>query len=180
MVEGWAIGLVANATIATAYLAVAVLLGVTAVRTKQWRANPLGAATVLLYLTCGGGHAVYALQLTDVALGNATAAGQGARLLYGEWHMWLWDALTAVVGVTYWTMRKRFPGLVTGAAVFEDLRIRQKRALEINDNVVQGLARAKLGYELNLDAEARGALAETRAAGERIVQDLAARPKEAA
>lgn len=177
MVEGWVIGLAANATIAAAYLAVAVLLGVTALRTDQWRTNPLGLATVLLYVTCGGGHAVYALQLADVALGNATAAGEGARVLYAEWHMWAWDVLTAAVGVTYWTMRKRFPGLVTGAAVFEDLRIRQKRALEINDDIVQGLVRAKLSLELQRDGEARAALAETRLAGERIIHDLEASPR---
>lgn len=174
MVEGWTIGLAANATIATAYLAVAALLGSTAIRTNQWRTNPLGLATVFLYVTCGGGHAVYAFQLADATLGGSSPVAAGARLLYSEWHMWAWDVVTAAVGVWYWTMRKRFPGLVTGAAVFEDLRIRQKRALEINDNVVQGLVRAKLNYEMRRDEDGKAALAESHAAGERIIHQLEA------
>lgn len=172
MVDGWQIGLVANATIATAYLAVAALLGTTAIRTDQWRTNPLGLATVVLYVGCGGGHAVYALQFLGIALGSAAASSAGAYVLYAEWHMWAWDVVTAAIGIWYWTQRKRFPGLVTGAAVFEDLRIRQKRALEINDNLVQGLARAKLSFELSRDGDGHAALAETRAAGERIIHDL--------
>lgn len=181
MVEGWVIGLVANATIATAYLAVAALLATTAIRTNQWRSNPLGLATTILYVGCGGGHAVYALQFLDIALGNATAAAAGARVLYAGWHMWAWDVVTAVVGVWYWTQRKRFPGLVTGAAVFEDLRVRQRRALEINDNIVQGLVRAKMSLELGRASDAQDAIAETEAAGSRIIQELEARTaKEAA
>lgn len=180
MVEGWTLGLAFNATIATAYLAVAALLGVTALRTNQWRSNPLGLATVILYVGCGGGHAVYALQFLDVALGQTTAAALGARVLYAEAHMWVWDGVTAAIGVWYWTQRKRFPQLVTGAAVFEDLRIRQKRALEINDNVVQGLARAKMSFDLGRDEEAREAIAETREAGARIIRHLAARTAKSA
>lgn len=173
MVEGWTIGLAANAIIAIAYLAVAGLLGATAIRTNQWRSNPLGVATALLYVGCGGGHAVYALQFAEVALGSASPQADGARLLYAQAHMWAWDVITAIVGVWYWTQRRRFPTLVTGAAVFEDLRIRQKRALQINDNLVQGLARAKLSIELDRTSEGRAALAETRQAGERIIHELA-------
>lgn len=180
VVEGWMIGLAANATIGTAYLAVAALLGTTAVRTNQWRSNPLGLATVILYVGCGGGHMVYALQFSDYALGRGTAAGDGAQMLYSMSHMWFWDVVTACVGVWYWTQRKRFPGLVTGAAVFEDLRVRQRRALEINDNIVQGLVRAKLNLELARDAEAEAALAETQAAGSRILHELkTTKPEEA-
>lgn len=175
MVAGWTLGLAFNATIAAAYLAVAFLLGATAWRTDQWRSNPLGLATVILYLGCGGGHAVYALQLAGVAFGSSAASSLGAEALYASWHMWAWDGVTAAVGVWYWTQRKRFPTLVTGAAVFEDLRVRQKRALEVNDNVVQGLARAKLEFDLGRDGEAVRTLAETRAAGERIVRQLEAR-----
>lgn len=165
-------GLIANGTIAVAYLAVAALLGTNAVRTDQWRTNTLGLATTILYIGCGGGHAVYALQMAEAIFGGGGAPAAGARVLYVEAHMWMWDFVTAAIGVWYWTQRRRFPQLVTGTAVFEDLRVRQRRALEVNDDLVQGLARAKLGFELGKDHEAREALAETRAAGHRLVSRL--------
>lgn len=172
MLDGWTLGMIANGTIAVAYLAVAGLLAVNAIRTGQWRSNVLGVATVILYVGCGGGHAVYALQMGAAALGSSAPYAEGARVLYAETHMWVWDFVTASVGVWYWTMRRRFPALVTGTAVFEDLRIRQRRAVEVNDNIVQGLARAKLSFELGRDGEARAALAQTRDAGHRLVESL--------
>jgi hypothetical protein len=168
--DGWTVGLGANAVIAVAYLAVAVLLALNISKTKQWMANPLAAGTFFLYLTCGGGHAVVALELAGFT--GSAAASEGARTLYQTWTLWTWDILTAAIGVWYWTMRNRFPGLVTGTAVFEDLRGRQKRALEINDNVVQGLVRAKLSLDLRRDEEGRAALHDTVLASERIVSEL--------
>ena len=168
--DGWTLGLAANAVIAAAYLAVALLLSLNISRTKQWMANPLAAGTFFLYLTCGGGHAVIALELAG--LSGYAPATDGARLLYGSWTLWAWDVVTAGVGVWYWTMRGRFPDLVSGTAVFEDLRQRQKRAVEINDNVVQGLVRAKLSLDMNRDAEGREALHETIEASQRIVSEL--------
>lgn len=181
LVEGHLIGLLANGTIATAYLAVAVLLAVNVTRTRQWFVNPLAAGTVFLYTTCGGGHAVYALQLLEASLGSTTAVAAGAKLLYADYHTWGLDVLTAFVGIWYWTMRRRFPDLVSGTAVFEDLRQRQRRALEINDNVVQGLVRAKMSFDLHRDEEARDALLTTMDASNRIVDELnsTGRPKEA-
>jgi hypothetical protein len=169
---GW-IGLAANAVISVAFLAVAVVLLVNAIKTKHVRNNPLGVATVILYLTCGGGHVVHTLQLADVPLGFATAAGIAAQAEYtNNWHMWIIDVLTAVAGVSYWMMRKRFPALVSGAAVFEDLRARQRRALEINDNIVQGLARAKLALDLKDEKEGDAAVAETLGKARHIITDL--------
>ena len=162
MDAGNAIGLATNSIIAVAFLAVAVVLLVNAVKTRHVRHNPLGVATVILYLTCGGGHLVHTLQLLDVPLGHATAAGLAIQEEYtAGWHMWAIDILTAVAGITYWMMRGRFPALVSGAAVFEDLRARQRRAIEINDNIVQGLAQAKLAFDLGRDADGEQAVTET-------------------
>jgi hypothetical protein len=171
--EGWWVGLAMNATIAVAFLAVAAVLLVNAVKTKHVKNNPLGVATVILYLTCGGGHFVHMLQLLDVPLGNASAAGLAIQAEYATgWHMWAIDILTAVAGVSYWMMRRRFPALVSGAAVFEDLRARQRRAIEINDNVVQGLARAKMALDLNLNQEGGEAVDQTMAKARHIITDL--------
>jgi hypothetical protein len=171
--QGWWLGLAMNATIAVAFLAVAVVLLVNAIKTKHVRNNPLGVATVILYIGCGGGHVVHTLQLLDVPLGNASAAGLAIQAEYAVgWHMWAIDILTAIAGVAYWMMRRRFPALVSGAAVFEDLRARQRRALEINDNVVQGLARAKMALDMHLEEEGDQAVEETMAKARHIITGL--------
>jgi hypothetical protein len=169
----WWIGLVTNAITAVAFLAVAVVLLVNAVKTKHVKNNPLGVATVILYLTCGGGHVVHTLQLLDVPLGIASAAGIAIQQEYDtNWHMWIIDILTAAAGVSYWMMRRRFPALVSGAAVFEDLRTRQRRALAINDTVVQGLVRAKMALDLQHRQEGEAAVADTLASARHIITDL--------
>ena len=45
-----------------------------------------------------------------------------------------------------------------GAKLFEDLRQREQQALELNDNVLQGLVVAKLALDLGEPARARAAL----------------------
>jgi len=173
MVAFWAVGLVTNAVIAVVFLAVAVVLALNAIRTHQVRNNPLGLATVVLYITCGGGHVVHTLQLLDIPLGSASAAAYGIQEEYqSSWAMWLIDILTAAAGVSYWMMRKRFPALVSGAAVFEDLRGRQRRALEIHDNVVQGLARAQLALDLDERREGEAAVADTLNGARTIITEL--------
>lgn len=171
--EAWWIGLAANAVISVAFLAVAAVLLTNAVKTHHVRNNPLGVATTILYITCGGGHVVHTLQLLDVPLGYATAAGIAIQAEYANNpHMWIIDILTAIAGVSYWLMRRRFPALVSGAAVYEDLRERQRRALEINDNVVQGLVRAKMALELDRQDEGDAAVAETLGKARHIITDL--------
>ncbi|MGQ0534688.1 MAG: hypothetical protein ACT4PT_01290 [Methanobacteriota archaeon] len=173
MTETWWIGLAANSTIAVAFLAVALLLLVNAVRSKHVKNNPLGVAAVILYIGCGGGHAVLAWQLLDLPLGNATAAGAAIQTMYDRnVHMWVFDIFTAIAGVAYWMTRRRFPALVSGAAVFEDLRGRQRRALEIHDNVVQELARAKLALDLGLRGEGTEAVDEALTKARGIITDL--------
>lgn len=169
----WQLGLAMNAIISVAFLGVAVMLLTNAIKTKHVRNNPLGVATTVLYITCGGGHVVHTLQLLDVPLGRATAAGFAIQAEYvANPHMIVIDVLTAIAGVTYWLMRKRFPALVSGAAVFEDLRERQRRALEINDNVVQGLVRAKLALDIGERKEGDAAVADTLARARHIITDL--------
>ena len=166
-------GIAMNGITALAYLAVAGLLLVNAIRTRHVLDNPLGVATVLVFITCGGGHAVHTMQLLDVPLGTASAAGAAIEAEYANnIHMWVIDILTAIAGVAYWTLRRRFPALVSGAAVFEDLRTRQRRALEINDHIVQGLTRAKLALETHHEAEGDVAVAETLAKARHIITEL--------
>lgn len=176
MAETWWIGAVANGVIALAYFAIAGLLMINLHRTRQWLSNPLAAATAFVFFTCAGGHAIYGLQVAEAMLGSTSAAAVGAREMYGSAHMWGWDALTAIVGVLYLTMRRKFPDLVRGAALYEDLRVRQRRAMEINDNVVQGIVLARLNFDLARDDDGQRALHETLSASARIADEIATSP----
>lgn len=172
--EFWPVGLVANAVVGVAYVAVAATLAVNAIRTRQLRNNPLGVATVLVFATCGGGHFVHMMQLAGMGVVDATAYRfQDEYNL--NWHMWVIDIITAVAAVTYWMLRRRFPALVSGAAVFEDLRDRQRRALEIHDNVVQGLVRAKLALNLKREEEGEEAVKATLDKARSIITGLLGR-----
>ena len=51
-------------------------------------------------------------------------------------------------------------------------QIRRQQALEINDNVVQGLAVAKYAFDLGDEAKAKSAIEGTLAAARRIISDL--------
>lgn len=167
----WELGAVANLVTMTAYLAISAAIVVPLVRERQLKANRLGTATALIFFTCAvahGGHAVHMLLPTlgfDVPSGIAMRAGFDPLTV-------LWDIFTAVVGVYYWTLRRTYGALMSGAKLFEDLRERQRQALEINDNIVQGLATAKLALELDQTQVSKEALEATLASARGLITDL--------
>ncbi|MBV9484857.1 MAG: hypothetical protein JO246_02245, partial [Frankiaceae bacterium] len=60
----WHIGLVANALVALAYLAIAYAIVKPLIESRQLRTNALGAATAAIFFTCAvhhGGHTVHML-----------------------------------------------------------------------------------------------------------------------
>jgi uncharacterized membrane-anchored protein len=74
-----------------------------------------------------------------------------------------WRAVTG-------TLRRRPSGADAGRA--EGVRARERQALEINDNIVQGLARVKWALEANDLEAARTAADETLAEAQKMVTDL--------
>ncbi len=59
-----------------------------------------------------------------------------------------------------------------GPALFEDLKEKQWQALEINDEIVQGLVTAKLALELNQNDKSQHALEHSLSAARQIISDL--------
>ena len=92
-----------------------------------------------------------------------------------DWHSAVWDLLTAAAGIYYLVLR-RSRARVHGAQMFEDLKVRERQALEINDNIVQGLTVAK--YALTIGAEDRSsqAIDDTLARARAIITDLLGEP----
>ncbi|MCK9894503.1 PAS domain-containing sensor histidine kinase [Frankia sp. AgB32] len=157
----WQVSAVANAVIMAAYMAISYAIGRALWRSGQWRKNRLGLATTAIFFTCGvhhGWHTVHLL-LPDHAMNHMTGEGDmpgtdmgsgsdpdhtrvnPMRLAFDDPRTTAWDIFTAAAAVWYWTLRSRFPALVRGAAVFEDLKLRQvaERTLRESEERYRGI-----------------------------------------
>jgi len=170
--EWWMLDLAGNGIISVAYLAIATMIIGGVARSRQLLHNPLAVATGLIFFTCGIGHGLHAIHLLSPFLVPGDPVGMAARVEGTQPHMWIADGITALVAVWYLTLRGRFPALVRGSSMFEDIRVRQREALEIHDNVVQGLAKAKLNFEVGRPEKGLKDIEDTLAASRKIITDL--------
>lgn len=162
----WHLTAAANAVIFGAYLAIGAGIGSHLRADRLWRRSPLVVATAAVFLTASIDHGLHAV--------DAVAAGLAGAPPTEAWFVSGWDAVTAAVAVWYVSLRGRFPALVHGSAMFEDLRQREQQAMEIHDNVVQGLATAKFALEMEDRGTTLRALDDTLTAARRIITDLLA------
>ena len=167
----WQIGAVANGIIALAYILISTAIFVPLVRSRQLRLNPLGAATGAIFLTCAVHHGAHAVQLLLPSVGIANEHGEMMRHSW-PWTLAAWDVISAAVGVYYWSLRRTYGELMKGAALFQDLKERQRQAMEINDNIVQGLVVAKMALELDERATSQAALENALSSASSIISDL--------
>lgn len=168
----WYVGAIANVVILAAYLAIAYSIIRNLLPERRWRNNPLAVATAAIFFTCAVHHGSHPVHQLLPALGVEEHTGLAMREAFDDWHVSTWDIVTAAVGVWYWTLRNRFPALVRSSALFEDVIARERQALEIHDNVVQGLATAKLAFEMDDGDRGMRALDQTLAASRKIITDL--------
>lgn len=167
----WQIAMVCNTGIAVAYLLICLAIVVPLARSNQLRANPLGAATAAIFLTCAVHHGSHALHMMLPSLGIADAQGLAMRSAWG-WPLTIWDAVGLIVAVYYWSLRRSYSPLMQGAQLFEDLRKREQQALELNDSVLQGLVVAKMALDLDDPARANAALTSSIDSASRIITNL--------
>lgn len=160
------LGAAANAVIAVGYFLIAWQIFRGVQRTGQWRSNPLAIATGLIFFTCAAGHGAH---VEHLLLPNEN--GDLARQSW-DLHLSLLDTVTAAIAVYYWTLRSRFPALIRGTAVFEDLTLRRRQALDLHDHVVQQLATAKLAFEMGQTEEGMDALDAGLDSSRHIISDL--------
>ena len=167
----WELGAIANGVLFLAYLVISVLILVPLITTDQLRSNKLGAATAAIFFSCGVGHFFHFFHLVGPAIGLEREVGEAARAST-EWHLVFWDSLTAVVGLYYVSLRKTYGSLMKGAALFEDMKEKQRQALEIHDNIVQGLVVAETALALDEHEQSQQALESTLVAARQIISDL--------
>jgi hypothetical protein len=169
----WQIGAAMNAIVMVAYLGIAwAIIRPLAESGQLWR-NRLGLATATIFFTCAVHHGHHFVHMVTPAFGIDVATGAELRSAW-RWDIALWDVLTAAAGVYYWTLRRTYGPLMRGAILFEDLRERQQRALEINDDIVQGLTVALMAIELDDRAKTEEALQKALTNARHLVTDLLA------
>ncbi|HVF20205.1 MAG TPA: hypothetical protein VNA14_08175 [Mycobacteriales bacterium] len=163
---------VANTVIMVAYSLISVTILGALIRTRQVRSNLLGAATASIFFTAAVHHGSHAVQMVLPAVGMHTAEGLAMRTAMG-WHGAVWGVLSAGVAIYYWSLRRSYGRLLDhGPARFADLKARQRSALEINDNIVQGLALAQYRYEVGQPEQAHEAVVQTLQAARKMMSDL--------
>ncbi|MEI5674238.1 MULTISPECIES: hypothetical protein [unclassified Nocardioides] len=162
----WQIGLVANGIIMVAYLLISISIVVPLARSGQLRTNPLGGATAAIFFSCAVHHGAHTIHM----LVGGTA-GEAMKIAW-TWPMAISDIFGAAIGVYYWTLRRTYASLMEGAQLFQDLRLREQQALELNDSVLQGLVVAKMALDLEQPTKAREALATSIDSASRIITDL--------
>ena len=164
----WQLTALANAVILAAYLGISFAIARGLWQSRQWRNNPLGLATASIFFSCAVHHGSHTVHLMLPYIGWDMHAGMAMRMAFGmDFHAAGWDTVTAALAVWYWTLRSRFPALVRGAAVFEDLRLRraaeatlrasEQRYREIVETTSEGVvvldADGRIGYANDRFAE---------------------------
>lgn len=167
----WQVGLVANAVIGVAYLLIAAAIVVPLARSNQLRTNPLGAATAAIFFTCAVHHGAHSVHMLLPSFGIDDDRGLAMREAWG-WPLATWDVVGAVVAAYYWTLRRNYGSLMQGAKLFEDMRLREQQALELNDSVLQGLVVAKMALDLDQPERAQQALTSSIDSASRMITEL--------
>jgi diguanylate cyclase (GGDEF)-like protein/PAS domain S-box-containing protein len=150
------LGLAANLVLTACYMAVAwSILRPLADTGQLWR-NRLGLFTGIIFFTCIVGHGIHA----DHAVRLLIDGGWGAVGI--DWHLGVWDALTAVCALAYWRLRQLEGPPVDAGTMFEDLRRRQA---ELEAEASEAALRAELAVQRELLARQSFALAFDSAPG---------------
>jgi hypothetical protein len=160
---------------AAAYAAIAYAIISGLVASSQLRTNRLGVATALIFVTVAGYCLILGLELLAPSLGLGNSHGNALRDGF-DWHMAVWGLLTAAAAVYYVALRRSRSGAAQGAQMFEDLRARERQALEINDTIVQGLTVAKYAMSIGAEDHSRQAIDDTLVRARAIITDLLGEP----
>ena len=167
----WQISAAANGVIGVAYLVIAYIILGGLIRTNQLTTNKLGLATGLIFLTCGFHHGTHSFHMLIPSFG---IHDQQALDLRASWH-WpsvAWDVVGAAVALYYLSLRGSYASVLRGAQLFEDMKVRERQALEINDNIVQGLSVAKYALDQGEDEKSKKAVEETLKKARLIITEL--------
>ncbi len=160
----WLIVAAANGLVTIAYLAIAWAIWRGLRTSGQVLGNRLGLATAGIFFTCAVHHGNHFVHLLLPYADPGMHVGMAMRDAFDDPWLATWDLLTAAVGIWYWTLRSRFPALVRGPAVFEDLRLREatERTLRTSEERYRRIVETTDEGVLVADAGGRVTFANSR------------------
>ena len=167
----WHVTMAMNAVIALCYLAISLTIWRGLVRTGQVTTNPLALGTSAIFLTCALHHGSHAVHMALPYFGVDKAHGLAMRTAMGG-HMAVMDVVGAAVAVLYLSMRGRYGALLSGPNLFADIKERKRRAVEINDDIVQGLSTVLYAMDLGDKETAKVAAERALTASRKIISEL--------
>jgi len=167
----WQVSSGANLVIGIAYLAIAYIIVSGLIRTDQVSTNKLGLATGLIFITCGIHHGTHSIHMLLPSFGIEDSHGLALREAW-HWPSVAWDVLGAGVALFYLSLRGSYASVLRGAQLFEDLKVRERQALEINDNIVQGLTVAKYALDQGKDDTSKRAVEDTLKKARTLITEL--------
>lgn len=171
-VSPWVVGAIATTVMWSSYAGIAATMIRGMMRGRQWATNPLGVATVLIFVTCAASHGMHVMHALLPVVGTDLALGTAARRAFGDPRLVVWNVGAALVAIWYLSLRNRFKVVWRGAALFDDMRERQDRALEIHDDVVQNLTEAQLALDRGDRERAIALVEETLEDSKIIITDI--------
>ena len=169
----WQIVTAGNLLAALTYSVIAVSMAVRLYGTGQLslRANPLGVAMTLVLTTVALRNAWSTIQQLLPELGVDYAPALALRDSYTLASLPL-PFLAAAAGLLYLWLRRRAGDETGPASLYPDHALQRRRALEFNDNIVQGLLVARELDKLGRNDEARLILDGTLQQAQRMMGEL--------
>jgi hypothetical protein len=169
----WPLVTAGNLLTALTYLVIAWMIGRRLHRTGQFslRANPLGVAMTMVFVTVAVRAGWMGVQMLLPLIGIEQAAALALRDSWTAASVPL-PFLTAGAGLFYLWLRRRAGDGPGEASLYPDHSLRRVRALEINDNIVQGLIGARELDALGQHDEACATLQLTLRQAQRMMGEL--------
>jgi len=169
----WEIVTIGNLLAALTYSVIAVSMAVRLRRTGQLslRTNALGVAMTLVLTTVALRNAWSGVQLLLPEIGVDHEAALALRDSYTLASLPL-PFLAAAAGLLYLWLRRRAGDETGPASLYPDHALQRQRALEFNDNILQGLLVARELDALGRDDEARLILDGTLQQAQRMMGEL--------
>jgi hypothetical protein len=172
--DWWTVSAAAHAFLAVAFLAIFVLIARGLVPGGEWRRNTLAASAAAIFATGALAHGAR----TAFLVASSRGAGRTTPMtevgdLPGFWLVALLDTLAAVATGLFLVQRLVADQYLAGGnQMYEDLRERRQAAMDLNDDVIQGIVTAKLALDLEDPDEALLALERTLATSRQLVGEL--------
>ena len=169
--SAWQVTAAAGAGLAALYLALAA--GVLGPLSRRGRVGTdrLGLATAGIFFTCAVHHASLAVLPLLAALGADLPAGRALQAGLTAPQAVL-DVTALVVAATCLGLRRGAGARSDATPPFDTPEARRRRAIELNDDVVQGLTVAQMALAVGEPERSQEAIAATLAAARAMMSDL--------